>query len=287
MRLEDILAPQRLQSAIDIYLKHAFDDVEIARSHMVTVAPGADIDSIMALCEDTTEHGPEAHRRYELRLGSQEYPNMKLAIHEAWLPNEFMLTVDRHDAFVVDETVPDFAAWSDVRERNRLRKVAIEQAWYKAGLPTARRFKEEMLRPEDTAAVLGTHQILVVDDDGDAAEVVSIILQGAGFRCHIAFSAAEAKEYLAQPDVDCGMALVDVMLEDAPGYEVVKAIRQTPRVQEIPVLLMTGLQQSDVSMRDQQIHFLRKPYNGVQLVETVRRTLMVEYGNPDSFLARE
>ena len=284
VKLDELANPERMNAAVRIYLQHAFDDAALAERHLTVFEAGLSVEGVLSRFHCVTPSDAEAHRCYELRLGSQEYPNMKLAIQEAWLRGEFILSVDRHDAFAIESTMPDYAQWAAVRERNRSRKTKIEKAWYEAGLPTARRLKEERFKPEDVKSVFAGHEILVVDDDEDAMEVVGLILSSAGFQNRLAPDIPTAAAIVQEKGCRIGMALVDVMLADGPGYEVVRIIRETPAVQDIPILLMTGLSSTEVLRSDSGVRYLRKPYNGAQLLDTVRRTLLQEYGGCDRFL---
>jgi two-component system response regulator MtrA len=78
--------------------------------------------------------------------------------------------------------------------------------------------------------------VLVVEDDQDLAEMLGIVLNGAGIEVDLVSRGDEALEVFKnnQPDV----VLLDVMLPGVDGVEVCKAIReQSPRV---PIIFLSA-----------------------------------------------
>ena len=76
--------------------------------------------------------------------------------------------------------------------------------------------------------------ILIVEDDQDIREVVTILLGREGFKTLQAATGEEALEEIARnPD----LIILDVMLPDLDGYEVCRRIR---KVSLAPVLFLTA-----------------------------------------------
>jgi CheY-like chemotaxis protein len=100
-------------------------------------------------------------------------------------------------------------------------------------------------RAEDTdwlklgTALRGT-RILVVDDEADAREVVTLILERCGARVFVASSASEAFDILQRelPDV----LVADIEMPGEDGYSLVRRIRTMPseRGGRIPALALTA-----------------------------------------------
>ncbi len=78
-------------------------------------------------------------------------------------------------------------------------------------------------------------KILVVDDDPNILELVSIQLTQAGYAVMKASNGFEALELLEQDVPD--LAVVDVMMPRMDGYELTKKLRAEA---DIPVLLLTA-----------------------------------------------
>jgi len=80
-----------------------------------------------------------------------------------------------------------------------------------------------------------TMQILLVDDDLDTLQLVSIHLERAGYKVHIADDAEAALTLLETYKVD--LAIVDVMMPGMNGFELTEILTED---YEIPVILLTA-----------------------------------------------
>lgn len=80
--------------------------------------------------------------------------------------------------------------------------------------------------------------VLVVDDDEKLAKLVRTYFKMEGFEARIAGSRAafEAALREARPS----LVLLDVMLPDADGLELLAAMRKHPAVKDVPVVMMTA-----------------------------------------------
>jgi DNA-binding response OmpR family regulator len=77
--------------------------------------------------------------------------------------------------------------------------------------------------------------ILVVDDEAGIIELMRDFLEVDGFRVLTARDGAEALATLAREDVDC--VLLDVMMPDVSGFDVLRSIRETA---DVPVLFLSA-----------------------------------------------
>lgn len=85
--------------------------------------------------------------------------------------------------------------------------------------------------------------ILVVDDDQENAEIVGLCLAKHGYRTLTANRGAQALELLTTQCVD--LVLLDVVMPDLSGREVLQKIRSTKNPSELPVIMTTALGGSD------------------------------------------
>jgi CheY-like chemotaxis protein len=81
--------------------------------------------------------------------------------------------------------------------------------------------------------------ILVVEDDGDLAQLIFDIFMTAGFELRWASNRAEINRELKRAG-EIDLVLMDIMLPDANGLQVLERIRQHPVYKPLPVILMTG-----------------------------------------------
>ena len=83
-----------------------------------------------------------------------------------------------------------------------------------------------------------SYAILVVEDDADLAQLVIDIFMTAGFEVRWAADRAEANRELHRAGVD--LVLLDIVLPDADGLQILRRIREHPRLGDLPVIMMTG-----------------------------------------------
>jgi putative two-component system response regulator len=84
-----------------------------------------------------------------------------------------------------------------------------------------------------------TSTILIVDDESAGRQTLESILEGQGYHLEMAENGQEALEKTAQllPDV----ILLDVMMPGMDGFEVCRRIRNDPSLAEIPIIMLTAL----------------------------------------------
>jgi CheY-like chemotaxis protein len=81
--------------------------------------------------------------------------------------------------------------------------------------------------------------VLVVEDDADLAQLLIDIFSLAGFIVRWASNRAEINAELnSKPGAD--IVLMDIVLPDANGLEILECIRAHPRLSTLPVIMMTG-----------------------------------------------
>lgn len=88
--------------------------------------------------------------------------------------------------------------------------------------------------------VLNSHQarILVVEDNPVTRKMVRLTLRAEGYEVVEAIDAKTARECVARDQPD--LILLDLMLPDASGYDVVKEFRAMPNLADTPILCFSG-----------------------------------------------
>lgn len=90
-------------------------------------------------------------------------------------------------------------------------------------------------------------KILYVEDDPDIRAIAEIALQDVGgFTARLCESGAEALEQA--PDFAPDLVLLDVMMPGMDGPATLRALRQVPGLETVPVIFMTArLQRSEIA----------------------------------------
>ena len=103
------------------------------------------------------------------------------------------------------------------------------------------------------AAPLSGLQILVVDDNGDSADSLALLLSLAGHETHVARTGPQAlaRAEALRPDV----ILLDLGLPGLSGYEVCRRLRAEPWGRTMPIVAITGWGQDDDRQRSKEAGF--------------------------------
>src|SRR5438309_4649155 len=89
--------------------------------------------------------------------------------------------------------------------------------------------------------------ILVVDDDPATLEVVSDTLRSGGYTPHAVSSGKEALELLSKVRMDA--ILLDLMMPEMDGFDVLRTIKDNPELEEIPVFVVTAKDLAEAEFR--------------------------------------
>jgi CheY-like chemotaxis protein len=121
--------------------------------------------------------------------------------------------------------------------------------------------------------------VLIVDDDPDLVETVSMILESKGYEVGKAYDGIEGEEAIKQrrPDV----LVLDVMMPRKNGYQLCKELKADPATKGIPVVLLTAVGEAVPTttyshaegMAVEAEDFIPKPVDAATLVEAVERLL--------------
>jgi DNA-binding response OmpR family regulator len=109
-------------------------------------------------------------------------------------------------------------------------------------------------------------KILVVEDDTDSRNALCAMLDALGFS-YIGFaSGKEALQALKTQKVD--LALLDIMMPEMNGFEVMQALKAIPECKGIPVIMVTAKDQDSDVLHGYQSgadYYITKPFTVKQL----------------------
>jgi DNA-binding response OmpR family regulator len=121
-----------------------------------------------------------------------------------------------------------------------------------------------------------TPQIMVVDDDQDTVAILAHHLRREGFVPIEANSGAQCLKLVHENEVD--VILLDLMMPEMDGFEVVQALRDNPETAEIPIIMITARDDLDARAEGMRLgvsDFLAKPVFRRQLASRIRAQLQV------------
>jgi len=117
--------------------------------------------------------------------------------------------------------------------------------------------------------------ILIVDDNAVSAKFIKIILQKNGFHPMEADNGGQALEKLEKcPDIQA--MVVDVMMPEMNGLDLVRRVRENPSWRNMPVVMCSALSNVDTIRESAALgcrHYVLKPVSEEQLLEKLRLAL--------------
>lgn len=96
---------------------------------------------------------------------------------------------------------------------------------------------------------MATQRILVVEDDPDGADMVSLVLDSAGIEAVVAGDAETALGWLKEDGNRFDAAIIDMALPNMDGMELMGHIRQIPNVSHLPLISVTAFHTPELKVR--------------------------------------
>lgn len=90
------------------------------------------------------------------------------------------------------------------------------------------------------AGMAQKRQVLVVEDDQSLNYFIKKTVERAGHRAIIAFDGEEAINIARSETL--GLVLLDIVLPKLTGWDVLKYLRNDPKLKDIPVVVMSNLE---------------------------------------------
>ncbi len=121
-------------------------------------------------------------------------------------------------------------------------------------------------------------KILIVDDEKDMLEVLETKLTADGYEVSLAATGREALDliFAQRPD----LVLMDIVLPDIEGSEIVKRLQQSQDVRRIPILFLSGIVSrengkhvSQVTVGNWGYRALSKPFTYRELRDQISESL--------------
>jgi two-component system, OmpR family, alkaline phosphatase synthesis response regulator PhoP len=123
-----------------------------------------------------------------------------------------------------------------------------------------------------------TPVILVVDDNQQNLELLQAYLEDMDCKTLPAHSGAETLEIIDADPPD--LILLDVMMPKMSGFEVCRRIKSNPKTADIPVIMVTALNEfGDIErgIDSGTDDFVSKPVNKLELLTRVRTMLKLKH----------
>jgi DNA-binding response OmpR family regulator len=165
------------------------------------------------------------------------------------------LTREHHpDLITLDVQMPDISGFDvtavlknddDTKDIPILILTVIEDKFkaYKLGANDCmtKPFNNDELMAKVSQLLIGTKKtVLVVDDDRSLVKSVKYHLEHKGYSALVAYDGEQALEIIENQHPD--LIVLDIIMPNKDGYEVIKALKSNTANASIPIVLMTGIE---------------------------------------------
>ena len=116
-----------------------------------------------------------------------------------------------------------------------------------------------------------SEKILIVDDECEIADLVSLYLKNENFIVFKAYNGADALKYVETKELD--MAILDVMLPDIDGFQICRKIREN---YQYPIIMLTAKGEELDKINGLTLgadDYITKPFLPLEMVARVKAQL--------------
>ncbi|MCB1189125.1 MAG: hybrid sensor histidine kinase/response regulator [Leptospiraceae bacterium] len=124
--------------------------------------------------------------------------------------------------------------------------------------------------------------ILMVDDNLQNLQVLGNTLRDHGFIPIAAVNGIEALEFVKRKIPD--LILLDIMMPGMDGFEVCKKLKEDPFTQEIPIIFLTALSETESVVKGFElgaVDYITKPFNKKELITRVNTHLELKWAREE------
>lgn len=114
-------------------------------------------------------------------------------------------------------------------------------------------------------------RVLLIEDEPNIIEAIRFILSRDGWQVDVHSDGATALDAVAQREPD--LVILDVMLPNRSGFDILTDLRAAEETEALPVLMLTARGQSkdrDMAERAGASRFMTKPFSNADVVASVR-----------------
>ncbi|MBI4454081.1 response regulator [Candidatus Woesearchaeota archaeon] len=116
--------------------------------------------------------------------------------------------------------------------------------------------------------------VLIVDDEPHIVNLIKLSLNKDKYSVIGAYSAREALMHINKTTPD--IVVLDLMMPGVNGYELCKALRENPKTQNIPILILSAKSQMNDKLHAIDVgadDYMTKPFDPMELIKRIKLNL--------------
>lgn len=175
-----------------------------------------------------------------------------------------------------DPMVPTAAAIANAKDEAASTSLLLQKKGYSVRIAR---------RPDATVRAAGERalSVLVIEDEPHLGKVLKHILAGEGMEARLATKKDEIVAEMRRPPLP-DLILLDVVLPDVDGFDVLERIREHPTLRSTPVVMLTAESTRDAVLRGLLLGadgYVTKPFEIDVLLQAVATVLGLPSGPED------
>jgi CheY-like chemotaxis protein len=135
-----------------------------------------------------------------------------------------------------------------------------------------RRLARPVLPPRSEESMNG--RVLIIEDDPVVIQSTSMVLQTVG--CHVEAALGGQEGLTKAREVSPDLILLDIMMPDLDGWQVLQKLKSEDETREIPVVIFTAYEVArgrEGILERGAIGLVQKPFEPEELIDIVRRNI--------------
>ena len=122
----------------------------------------------------------------------------------------------------------------------------------------------------------GENYILMIDDEATCQMSMDLLLSNTGYQLVSQYGGVSGLEYLKDNSDKISLIFLDLMMPDMYGLNVLKILKEDPKLKNIPVIVQSGTNDSneiEKTITMGAAAFIRKPYQRQQILDILKQIL--------------
>jgi CheY-like chemotaxis protein len=121
------------------------------------------------------------------------------------------------------------------------------------------------------------NHILLIEDDSFITQMYATKIDELGFSVLTASNQSEVKDILTQSNSQVSLILLDLILPDVGGFDILQWIKKKPQLKDIPVVVLSNLSsQADINQAFELgavDYIVKSNYTPTEVMRTVKKYL--------------
>jgi CheY-like chemotaxis protein len=117
---------------------------------------------------------------------------------------------------------------------------------------------------------MGKACLLIVEDEQDSLELLKVVVMSEGYHATTAEDGSKAIDLLNH--IKPALIVTDLMMPNLDGIDLIKHVRNSPTLKDIPIIVITGTSRTDIerSKLAGATKVIRKPIDITEFVLNLR-----------------